>query len=375
MINSNNIWTILGIVPTTDIAVIKSAYATKAKEYHPEDHPEEFQELQKAYKSAVKYAKQTKGEISLVEIAAEQLLNEKMETPVVQKAEQPEGLQQKSQKESQEEKKLQAQEEDNFEQNMNFDYGAVDQEALEEQFFQDFLNIAMNPYLMNNIVGWKWFLEQAEYQHLFLHDDFRKKLVTKMYYLKGWHKETIRFFDQWLQKYQGEQNQEIENFYWKLKKYRIWSEKFFSVERWVTNQQKTIHEIILNRVKKQGESGTLQEEISAASYIRLYLQYAAANQEQINRQYKQNRLGSLVVTNLIVVCIAGVIWGSVVGHDISEGKSSVQQQMQERNENFNQERVENLKKYREESQEQSLYTLPSQETEQETESSMESADE
>lgn len=367
MINSNNIWTILGIAPTTDIAVIKSAYATKAKEYHPEDHPEEFQELQKAYKSAVKYAKQAKSEVSPAEI------------PVVENPEQLEGLQEELQTEPQiklqETLQKEPQEENSFSQDMNFDYGEVDYEALEEQFFQDFLDIAMNPYLMNNMVCWKYFLEQAEYQDLFLHNDFQKKLVTRMCHLSGWHRKTIHFFDQWLQKYQGEQNKEITNFRWKLKKYRIWNKTPFSIEHWVTNEQKAIHEIILNRVKNQGESGELQEEISVASYIRLYLQYAAANQKQINKQYKQNRLGSLMVTKLMVVCIAGFIWGSMVGHDISEGKSSVQQQMQERNENFNQERVENLKKYREESQEQRLYTLPSQETEQETESSMESADE
>lgn len=54
---SANQWSILGIEATTDISKIKAAYAEKAKLVHPEEYPEEFQELQKAYKSAVKYAK------------------------------------------------------------------------------------------------------------------------------------------------------------------------------------------------------------------------------------------------------------------------------------------------------------------------------
>ena len=56
-----NCWKILGIEQTTDLAAIKTAYAAKAKEWHPEEHPEEFQQLQQAYHSAARYAKAQKG--------------------------------------------------------------------------------------------------------------------------------------------------------------------------------------------------------------------------------------------------------------------------------------------------------------------------
>ncbi len=52
-----NIWECLGIRPTTDRSEIRSAYAQMAKSCHPEEHPEEFKELQKAYKAALRYAK------------------------------------------------------------------------------------------------------------------------------------------------------------------------------------------------------------------------------------------------------------------------------------------------------------------------------
>ncbi|MCM1044415.1 MAG: hypothetical protein NC417_02785 [Candidatus Gastranaerophilales bacterium] len=55
-----NIWESLGIEYTNDIAAIRKAYAAKAKEVHPEEHPEEFQALQHAYKTAVKIAKLTR---------------------------------------------------------------------------------------------------------------------------------------------------------------------------------------------------------------------------------------------------------------------------------------------------------------------------
>ena len=38
-----NCFTVLGIEPTTEKKTIKRAYAAKSREFHPEEHPEEFQ--------------------------------------------------------------------------------------------------------------------------------------------------------------------------------------------------------------------------------------------------------------------------------------------------------------------------------------------
>lgn len=51
-------WKILGIDPTTDIKVIKTAYAKLAKQYNPEENPEEFQRIHEAYRQASAFAKQ-----------------------------------------------------------------------------------------------------------------------------------------------------------------------------------------------------------------------------------------------------------------------------------------------------------------------------
>lgn len=48
-----NDWMILGIEETDDLKKVKHAYAEKAKLYHPETHPEEFQKLHNAYKRIV----------------------------------------------------------------------------------------------------------------------------------------------------------------------------------------------------------------------------------------------------------------------------------------------------------------------------------
>lgn len=50
-------WEILSIEPTTDIRLIKKAYAEKLAIYHPAEHPEKFQCLQEAYRGALRYAK------------------------------------------------------------------------------------------------------------------------------------------------------------------------------------------------------------------------------------------------------------------------------------------------------------------------------
>ena len=44
-----NAWEILGIEPTSDKKEIKRAYARLLKQYHPEDNPEEFKQIQAAY--------------------------------------------------------------------------------------------------------------------------------------------------------------------------------------------------------------------------------------------------------------------------------------------------------------------------------------
>lgn len=53
---TRGIWQILGIEPTDDLRTIKRAYAGKIKENNPEDAPEKFQEIRRAYEIARSYA-------------------------------------------------------------------------------------------------------------------------------------------------------------------------------------------------------------------------------------------------------------------------------------------------------------------------------
>lgn len=58
----DRIWDILRIEATTDKREIKRAYASRTKEIHPEEKPEEFQILYEAYQRALRYASFGRGE-------------------------------------------------------------------------------------------------------------------------------------------------------------------------------------------------------------------------------------------------------------------------------------------------------------------------
>lgn len=48
-----NAWEVLGIDPTSDKKEIKKAYARLLKQYHPEENPEEFKQIQTAYQQCL----------------------------------------------------------------------------------------------------------------------------------------------------------------------------------------------------------------------------------------------------------------------------------------------------------------------------------
>lgn len=48
-----NAWEILGIEPTSDKKIIKRAYAKLLKQYHPEENPEKFKQIQAAYQQCL----------------------------------------------------------------------------------------------------------------------------------------------------------------------------------------------------------------------------------------------------------------------------------------------------------------------------------
>lgn len=66
------IWDMLGITPTRDKRVIKKAYAARVKEIHPEEKPEEFQALYKAYQAALERVKNAEKRENVRALAVEE---------------------------------------------------------------------------------------------------------------------------------------------------------------------------------------------------------------------------------------------------------------------------------------------------------------
>ena len=50
-------WDLLGLAPTRDTGAIRWAYAAAAARYNPEEHPEEFLAVRRAYEQAMAYAR------------------------------------------------------------------------------------------------------------------------------------------------------------------------------------------------------------------------------------------------------------------------------------------------------------------------------
>ena len=71
-------WSVLKIEPTKDKNIIKNAYADMLKIYHPEEHPDEFLRVQKAYNDAMNYAKSE--EYKQKRIPSKKTMESEMET-------------------------------------------------------------------------------------------------------------------------------------------------------------------------------------------------------------------------------------------------------------------------------------------------------
>lgn len=262
-----NIWELLGIPPTTDIAKIKSAYARQAKLYHPEEHPEEFKALQGAYKMAVRIAKSQKAAVQNQRVEdsgegkpAAGVFERESEQAVGMPKRESEQAAEASERESEQaagvpDRELEptvAAPEREFEQAAGmlekesepsmdalrresepqpsngthggagqekgfagtsrqrkehfFDYSDVDPYGDRERFFRQFLLIAKSPYLRNNPDAWEEFLNEKEFVELFDDSDFRVNFVQTMCRQSGFRRKTILYFERHLNQFHTDQN-------------------------------------------------------------------------------------------------------------------------------------------------------------------------
>lgn len=298
------IWEKLGIEPTTDLSAIRAAYAARAKQCHPEENPEEFQALQKAYKIAAQYAKRKSsvGSQGKTEIPGDSLplWDFKTNAPV-------------SPTKQADETPAQGRE-------SIFDFSGIDTYGDKERFFRQFDLIAKNPYIKNKINVWDVFLNQPAFTSFFWNNGFRTNFVRTLCGLSGWRRETILFFDRYLKRFHadgkvpenGKWETDLFCFRWQ-KRFRIrvpFAEKDVYASREGAEIQRRIMAVFhrRNRILDFGNKRDVRD------FLAVYFPYAYACEDQIEWLYRQAQnyhaawVGAGAVFLALTVFFLGLHW-------------------------------------------------------------------
>ncbi len=273
-----DIWKLLGIPPTKDIAKIKSAYAKQAKLYHPEEHPEEFKALQNAYKVAVRIAKSQKEEAKnehSEDIFERKAATGMPETESEPAADMPETEDFTGTSEQQEEQ--------------SYDYSDVDPYGDRERFFKQFVLIGRSPYLRNNLDAWNEFLDQKEFTELFADTGFRMNFVRTLCRQSGWRRKTILYFERYLNQFHTERNKPA-NGKWetklpcfrirKLPRLRL---PAFCTDRFWGKEGVTFHKKLWSKLSSSlGRELNFDIKADVVRYMKLYLFYGESGKEAEN---------------------------------------------------------------------------------------------
>lgn len=300
-----NIWETLGIPPTADIVTIKKAYADRAREWHPEEHPEEFKRLRNAYQTAVKWAKS--GGAEKAGAGAEP-------PPAKWTEPQPEQPQPGER----------AEEEEPQPQFSYDDVSSIYQEETAEQFFREFHWIAWNPGLQNRKAVWHYFLLRPEYDDLYSHEDFWRRLLQEICAIPGWYTETLDYFAWWQgicretdRTEQGDDGRmDAGNEQWSRKKWRCRENHI----RYIPAPEE--HMAILRTMRERGMDTALQDVVSAGAYLKYYEAFMKDNENWLEFQrwfvrrwwlkYWMFRVILLFIAGILVLALAVRIAVSVV---------------------------------------------------------------
>lgn len=301
---SKSVWEWLEIEPTQDISAIKSAYAQQVKKYHPEDTPEEFKELQKAYKSAVKLAKMQKSESESESAVWKEVKLENIEQETLKN--EPESTIQPAVKHDKN----------------TFDYREAQEESLSEQFFRELENLTMYPYTCNNLEVWKYFFEKEQYQMLYSDADICKKIQDKICSLWGYKRQTLLFFEDWLTKKGTCSFQE--NKKWKKKK------------SWIRNIHIVSHKSVTLRPQMQLQKILENQTSSVEEYTEMYLEYAQQNYDMVYKNYHSNK------TAFVFFRIGAVVMILFFGMTIMVNVELAQEKKQQSEQQYNQEYIDSL---------------------------------
>lgn len=301
-----NIWEILGIEYTTDVAAIKRAYAERAKECHPEEHPEEFQRLQNAYKTALRSAKARGREFPSENTETEQAKAKYTDNPFQGRNDRMEWLPFELENVRREESPQSAFENIRREDGKQEDSGSYDfrevhdeerqkAEQIKEQVWKALTYMIYNPYARNRQDMWQILLQGPYVAELMRQQDSQEAFVRLICRERfaGWHRDQIEFFQCYLENLQsdGAPNRELLSEEWNQLRRYAGTERTLISSPCLTPAEKQEYfalDIHNNTVLRcELGVGLKQEKVLCGDYIRWYLDYAAKNEDRLSKSYQE----------------------------------------------------------------------------------------
>lgn len=323
-----SVWEVLGIERTTDVKQIKQAYAAKAKEWHPEEHPQEYQMLQKAYKSAIQAAKmQSPGDIYV-------------ETSNPDWPQETEKILQNTDAEPEEIIKEPMTQGTAIERDNKLNFGEVQKKHTKEvrdRFFREFRYIVWNPYLKDNFIVWRSFLGNPEYQELFLEKEFPEEFLYAVSSYSYWNEEVLGFFEERLETLS--KNSSYNKDLWKKIRSSHRLENLLSVEGVTLFREgiRGVHEMMLEQVKSKGIEviGRIGSREAANCYLNFYLPYAAKHEHLLKEDseklyWRRKNLEAIKILVFLAILLTGILFFEGIFHRSgARAKEDYRKQMEE----------------------------------------------
>lgn len=341
---NKSIWEWLEIEPTGEISEIRAAYARQVKKYHPEDTPEEFEQLQKAYKSALRQARAAKRMETVPQSVQESqksgrgfekrdmpgffenagmteepnvpswentgsmsgVTSEPGTTPDLEIAGTPDEVESEIVSDSE------------------YDFAEVGKDEPEQQCLKEIEYIIMNPYLRNTEEAWNIFFNRGRYRQLFKQQEFCEKMQDRICRMWGLQRKTLFLIEQQF-KAEGYE-QLIEKKEWKQKKSFIRNLHIISYKNKKTQKQKNLNKLLENQTN------------GLEDYMNLYMNYTFQSYGAVYEEYRINRCQFKQMLISIIILILFMIIGICANRSVQ--KSAAQKRQEQQQERY----VDGLKK-------------------------------
>lgn len=329
-------WDWLGIPQTDEIAAIKKAFADKSKEYHPEEFPEEFLALQKAYHAAMAYAKAQKRAAENVSVSqANQAAGRQEEAQSDKRLEAAGRVDREAARRTVESGRLEAgRRQENSDRQKTpkrrsdaadcrtgerrqgaaaFNYDAVEHELEKERWetlIAEFVNIGYSTFLRNSLECWQFFFGQEKYQELLCQTVTWKEIIYQIRLINGWARQTILYFEACMHQHLAgrvlPEDYPVFPGWMKRRRFRLTEKIKTSVKLQACTKEQELDAFIRDQIRRR--TMTENTENDYAGYLDIYLSYAGQNPQAVEwfHKMKSDKLRGYQILFVIFLCCAGM---------------------------------------------------------------------